>query len=399
MSGLSWFPYEVGFQASRKARLSWPARGIDDALVCEAFHEPDGSCSVPVSRIRELCEDTAFDPLAIGRELVRSRLWEPSEDRTRLVASWLLVKREAGLAKVAQAVEAGRASGAKRRAEAEAKQARNLARREARERAMNGRSAPKKGAAPRRDRGLSSTEAKSLSGGDMHDRSTAVQQRDVFSGCSFPSGTNEQPPSQVTSDDVRPTAPAACRAEGASGAVVLEASAPSRVQPGHLARVRAAVVLEELAVPAGWGAGEPLERLVPVLSAAAPEVDVERALYRACAAWQKREADGHVRLLEEIAALLEGSGGRAGLVSPDAAPRAIALALHGALIMPARLEPVVLRAMAWDCASGIAADETDPVRVACWIAAEYEAGRRRASQALLGHEPVPERRLPLAGVR
>jgi hypothetical protein len=403
-AGLPWYRYEVAHHAASCGTLSLAARGLDAALQLDAWAAADGACSVEVSRVHAHCLRDGLDGKKLGAELIASGRWVLSEDRQWMRCPWLLELRVVAAAGVEQKRAAGLESGRKRKEEAEAKRAQREARRRGAkgnnvrgERPLNDRSTPDNPAPHVSDSVSSESPSNALSPRDLNDRSTGAEQIRV---CCSPPVLSEPGGEQPALAGASAAAvPVAGRAGGATGPAaereVREAPAtPTRIQPGHVLSLQAAQVLEALPAPPAEFDGAMLG-FVGILEAAAPEVDVQRALFRACAAWQTGgRTDGHAPLLDEITGLLAGRGGRAGFLPVASAPRAIALALHGALIMPARLQVRALRGLAIHIARDLAPDEPDPLRVACWIAGEWAHGKRHGDYRL-AEEPAPERLLPL----
>jgi hypothetical protein len=395
----AFFSYTVAAVAMQCSLLSLSARGLHHALSDDAWLDPRGECRIHASRLTQRCKREKLDPKAMWNELAESTLWV--RDGDDLIAVWLLPERARCMRKYEQAVAAAARSVALRRQRAQ--QGAGGAKKPPRSRKGAGQAAPAPdapkplspqdlndrstvdGREMRANDGLTSfaaaaskvMSANGLSGKHLNDRSAGGELSDVLRTSSY--------------EEVRSTAapsPAASHAGGASGD-------GARIQPGHTLRLQAAQVLEAIAVPPAFGSS--VAELVSALSATAPMVDAERALFRACAAWQAGgDPEGHNPLLSEAFALLAGHDGRASLLPTPMAPRAVALALHGALIMPAKLEPLVLRKLAILIGREVPFDEPDPLRVACFIAGEVAHNRRRGLDFRLPSDGVAERALPWA---
>lgn len=382
-------------QLATTDEMSEQAFYIDFKLLKEVWREPSGC--LPAARFRERCEDRGYDDATMARvwrELTRNGRWELSEDKKTITSPWL----EAGIAASAKLIAAGKTGGdasAASRSAGGPKPKRNGAgnrpkkgTRTTAERSSNGRSAGAETSAQSSASDATHDTPNACSDNEMHDRSTTVQPYD--SGCtsSLPSVEKEVQP---------PAAPASAASHAGGAAVAVAARKPVKavMGDGYFLRSRAEVELESIAVPATWSAAAPIAELLQLLATAAPEVDVERSLFRPCAAWQRKGGpDGHAPLLAEISACLSGDDGRAGLFPSMAhVPRALALALHGALVMPAQLEPLVLRALAKACAFTIGDEEPDPLRVACWLAGEFARGSRSSQGSWLACDDMraPER--------
>jgi hypothetical protein len=402
-SALTWWKYDVAQQQSLCGLLSLAARGLDAALTDDAWANPDGSCSVSAARLAHRCAKEGLDAKALWEELRLSGRWERSEDGKVITASWLVALRHDAARTIEKRRRAGKASG-RARSEKAAKRggrpratAKPTGTGKAGEHVLNTcsdsravldanaldvRAAPETGA------------GNVLPSNELNTCSTHGEQKREESRTTDLSSRGHVV--QLSAGDESPaaTSPAASHAGGAA-ALVAPAPAGARVVPD----LKALVVEERIRAvepPIAWMDAD-LPVLVEALHAAGTGVDVERALYRACAGHQKRHGvEAHLPLLEELRRGLAGADGRGGLLGVgDAAARSLALALHGAAVMEFPPAPLILRAVAGAIDRELRehGDQGDAKRMAVRIALDFSRGHRKASGYTLPGEDGPTPRL------
>ncbi|HYW51935.1 MAG TPA: hypothetical protein VE861_15075 [Gemmatimonadaceae bacterium] len=393
---LTWFRYDVHEQRASLELMSFAARAIDHELMRDAWVARGGACTVTVARLHARCNREQLDAGAIQDELLQSGRWVLNDDAKSMTCTWLRESRVIGAEAIEQRISAGQQSAIARQKKAEEKRRRReaylaqKAAKDATERPLNGRSRGAKGANHTPANSETETSDNPLPDVQLERVSTAVEHKMLVRSSSLPSVENELLRTANADSAFEATAPSASHAGGAAVAVaVVESPGPRRPgDPGFLLQLQALTRLEGVQLAPGFVVGD-VATLVAKLRLAAPYVDVERALYRLCAAWQRTHgAEAHQPLLDEIHALLVGADCRDGYLAADQAPRAIALALHGTLIMPDRVTPLVVRAVATDIALEIPADDPMALGRAVTIAGEYARGTRKASARELAGDLV-----------
>ncbi|MCC7055689.1 MAG: hypothetical protein IT355_20630 [Gemmatimonadaceae bacterium] len=387
-----WLKHDVAHDLAQMSLLSFVAAGVDRFLRNTAWSNEDGSCTVPAKTLHLVCTKEGIDSKAVWKELQGSGRWRLTEDKLTIEAACLFHLRGRVDRIVEERTKAAHSAVAKRRAKA----------------------APTKRARTRRTQSVPVEETRNTNGGGK------VLSDNAFTNCSPIAHQKEgrkegelhhSPPAPSVLDGeggVVPAAPVgaavsdapASRADGAAAALTVVGSLPERNVPDWR-QISCEERVAAAAPPAGWMQAD-VAQLVEVLAGADTGVDVERALYALCAEHQRaRGSEAHRPLVNEVRSILDGAGGRAGLIPREHAPRAVALALHGANVTPTLVSPLRLRAIAATTLQLLAneADAGDPRRVAAGIAYEFESGRRKLAgfgvqeDAEQGASRVPERLL------
>lgn len=391
-NSLTWFPYDVGRQQSTTMAMSLAARGLDQVLTDHAWSAPDGSCSVDAATLHSLCKRESLDPKDLYEQLIASKRWVRSEDKKSLIAPWLREIRQRADLTIEHRRKAGIASGKKRQAQATPRTKRPYTKRTPApaqsgiEHVFNTCSPVVDAFAEYSRNGPQIEAAKSLSDNAVNTCSAHDEQRTGCCTSSLPTVEKEvqqQPANECSSAGA--TSPAASHAGGAAALVAespptTTAEPPPRVVPDWRA-ILCETQIADTAIPAGWVSAD-LAEVVHTLEAAETGVDVQRALYRLCSKHQRVPGDdGHLPLLDEIRAILDGAGGRDGLIDREAASVAVALALHGANAVPNLVAPLLLRSIATATLRELQRAPTgaEPRRIAAGVAYEFTKGRRKTS--------------------
>ena len=427
--------YVIAEHQAVTASMSFGAKAVHHELWPIAWAEPSGTMTVEVDKLEAFCDQWGLDFHKTGKELTRSGGWR--RDGKQMVALFLLPLRTRTDAIIEKRSYAGTCSGKSPKRAPKGKPA-GKGKRGRKPKATTTAPVPEAPAeqpapeapaemppsspptemppehvfntcSPNSEEspapGLSFANEEfqavknALRRNDLHTCSTHVEHPYQRS-----SSSSSPPYGRGKEEEQKATAPAASHAGGAAGAVTSPAASTAtlappapQTDPDSPFERSAATRLADVRPDEAFRTGD-VASLIATLETAAPDVDVERPLFRICAAWQRGgRTNGHIRILREIRLLLDGVGGRVGVVPPCDAARCVALALHGSLIMPEQVQPMALRAVAGTVYREVPDSEPEAPRRAIHVAALYHRGLRHADAFRLPEDPPPAERPALVG--